>query len=196
MKFATYLSGSGSTELVFAYTVRTVDDDPDGIWWGKDSLQLDVDDSITGVGNGQDATLDHSQLGGRPGHRIDQSPRALSQEVTSAPSHGTPADTYGAGDAIIFEVVFNQAVTVTGEPRLRISVRQRKRPTSSRTYVSGERHRTRWCSPTPVLPTDSDDRRHLPLRRPTLDYPVESRRFTIVGFLNNVLPLSTAECWH
>ena len=134
--------------------MRTVDDDPDGIWWGKDSLQLDVDDSITGVGNGQDATLDHSQLGGRPGHRIDQTPRAVSQEVTSAPSHGTPADTYGAGDAIIFEVVFNQAVTVTGEPRLRFSV-DSGTDDEYATYVSGSGSNTLVFSYT-VLATDAD----------------------------------------
>ena len=55
-------------------------------------------------------------------HRIDQKPRAVSQEVTSDPVGGTSSDTYGAGDAITFEVVFNQPVTVNGAPRLRFSI--------------------------------------------------------------------------
>ena len=119
---ATYESGSGTTELVFSYTVGTGDDDPDGIWWGADSLQLDADDSITGDYNGRGAVLDHSQVGFLTSHRIDQNPRGVSQKVTSDPAHGTNSDTYGAGDTITFEVVFNQAVTVTGGPQLRFSV--------------------------------------------------------------------------
>ena len=121
-ELASYLSGSGTTELVFSYTVGTDDDDPDGIWSGADSLRLDGDDSITGVYNGLDAVLDHSALGTRSSHRIDQNPRVVSQKVTSDPAHGANSDTYGAGDTITFEVVFNQTVTVTGGPRLRFNV--------------------------------------------------------------------------
>ena len=119
---ATYESGSGTTELVFVYTVAAGDDNPDGIWWGGDSLRLDGDDSISGVYNGVTAVLDHSSLSTRGSHRIDDNPRAVSQTVTSDPTHGTNSDTYGAGDIITFAVVFNQAVTVTGEPQLRFSV--------------------------------------------------------------------------
>ena len=119
---ATYESGSGTTELVFSYTVGTGDDDSDGIWWGADSLLLDGGDSITGVYNSVAAVLDHSQVGFLTSHRIDQNPRAVSQKVTSDPTHGTNSDTYGAGDIITFEVVFNQTVTVTGAPQLRFSV--------------------------------------------------------------------------
>ena len=103
-----YLSGSGTTELVFSYTVRTGDDDADGIWWNENSLRLDSNDSITGVYNGLDALLDHSGPGKLEGHRIDQNPRAVSQEVTSDPTTARTPDTYGADDAITFAVVFNQ----------------------------------------------------------------------------------------
>ena len=123
-EFASYLSGSGTTELVFSYTVLAVDDDPDGISWNADSLRLDSDDSITGTGtlNSLDANLDHTELGKLEDHRIDQNPRAVSQEVTSDPVGGTDSDTYRGGDAITFEVVFNQPVTVNGSPRLRFSI--------------------------------------------------------------------------
>ena len=119
---ATYVRGSGTTELVFSYTVGAGDDDPDGIWSGADSLRLDGDDSITGVYNGLDAVLDHSTLGTRSSHRIDQNPRVVSQKVTSDPAQGANSDTYGAGDVITFEVVFNQEVTVAGDPQLRFNV--------------------------------------------------------------------------
>ena len=121
-EFASYLSGSGTTELVFSYTVLAVDDDPDGISWNADSLRLDSDDSITGTLNSLDANLDHTELGKLEDHRIDQNPRAVSQEVTSDPVGGTDSDTYRGGDAITFEVVFNQPVTVNGAPRLRFSI--------------------------------------------------------------------------
>ena len=97
-EFASYLSGSGSNELVFSYTVLAVDDDDDGIWLDADSLRLDSDDSITGTVNGLDANLDHTALNKLENHRIDQNPRAVSQEVTSDPVGGTSSDTYGVGD--------------------------------------------------------------------------------------------------
>ena len=94
-QLASYLSGSGTRELVFSYTVGSVDDDDDGISWNENSLRLDGDDSITGTHNGLDADLDHTELGKLEDHRIDQHPRAVSQEVTSDPVGGTNSDTYG-----------------------------------------------------------------------------------------------------
>ena len=96
-EFASYASGSGTRELVFAYTVTTADDDHDGIWWGADSLRLDSDDTITGVASGLDATLGHGARNYQANHRVDQNPRAVSQTVTSTPTRGTDSDTYGAG---------------------------------------------------------------------------------------------------
>ena len=124
-QLASYVSGSGTKELVFSYhRGLAVDDDPDGISWNENSLRLDSDDSITGVVvvNRLDANLDHTELGKLEDHRIDQHPRAVSQEVTSDPVRGTDSDTYGAGDAITFEVVFNQPVTLEGTPSLRFSI--------------------------------------------------------------------------
>ena len=119
-EFADYLSGSGTTELVFAYTVGTSDDDPNGISWHENSLSLDADDTIKHAFNHLDANRDHTADNVLDGHRIDQYPRA-NQKVTSVPTHGSP-DTYGADDRITFEVKFNQAVTVAGDPRLKFSI--------------------------------------------------------------------------
>ena len=69
-KLASYVSGSGTKELVFSYTVLAVDDDPDGISWNENSLRLDGDDSITGNFNSLDATLTIRRLAtSRPSHR-------------------------------------------------------------------------------------------------------------------------------
>ena len=153
-EFASYASGSGTRELVFAYTVTTADDDQDGIWWDADSLRLDSDDEITGVYNGLDATLDHSARNKLENHRVDQNPRAVSQTVTSSPTRGTDSDTYGAGDAITFAVVFNQTVTVTGTPQLRFSISSGTDDEYAE-YVSGSGSDTLAFSYT-VLATDSD----------------------------------------
>ena len=94
-EFASYLSGSDTTELVFSYTVRTDDADADGIWLDANSLRLDSNDSITGAYNGLNAVLDHSALNLLAGHRIDQNPRAVSQEVTSDSADGTDSTPTG-----------------------------------------------------------------------------------------------------
>ena len=149
-EFASYLSGSGTRELVFSYTVLTVDEDLNGIEWGANSLQLvDGIDEITGVYNGLAAILDHTALNRLQGHRINQRPWPVSQDVTSDPTHGMDSDTYGAGDVITLTVVFNQVVTVTGAPQLRFRIGSSR----NAAYVSGSGTNTLVFSYT-VLATD------------------------------------------
>ena len=78
-------------------------------------------------------------------------PLSVSLEVTSDPTRGMDSDTYGAGDAIAFEVKFSEAVTITGAPQLRFSIEgDRYAP-----YVSGSGTDTLVFSYT-VLATDID----------------------------------------
>ena len=120
---ASYLSGSGSNMLVFAYTVGTDYDDTRGIAWGGRSLKLVRGvDKIIGLDNSLDADLTHLSHVPIADHRIDQNPRLVSYEVTSDPAHGTDSDTYGKGDAITVEMVFNQPVTITGAPAVHLNV--------------------------------------------------------------------------
>ena len=153
-EFALFNRGSGTKELVFSYTVGTDDDDPDGISWNENSLRLDSDASITSTFNNLDADLDHTELGKLESHRIDQNPRAISQEITSEPTDGTNSDTYGAGDMITFQIVFNQQVIVNGVPRLRFSISSGADDEYA-TYVSGATGNTVTFSYT-VLGTDMD----------------------------------------
>ena len=74
--------------------------------------------------------------------------------MTSDPTHGANSDTYGAGDAITFEVVFNQAVTVTGGPRLRFNIGSGSGAEYA-SYVSGSGTDTLVFSYT-VLAADAD----------------------------------------
>ena len=180
-EFMSYESGSDTKELVFSYTVGTSDDDDDGIWWDDAALRLDSDDSITGTINGLVANLNHTGLNKLENHRIDQNPRAVSQEVTSDPMDGTNSDTYGAGDAITFEVVFNQLVTVNGAPRLRFSITGQGDEYA--TYVSGSGTNTLVFSYT-VLATEMDTDGIYLYMNP-LDYP-DANVDSIVGTSNNL----------
>ena len=71
-KDAAYVRGSGTTELVFEYTVLSGDRDTDGIWIDADALDLDSDDKIRD-GADNDADLAHAQLGRQTGHKVDGS---------------------------------------------------------------------------------------------------------------------------
>ena len=76
---AAYARGSGTTALVFAYTVQATDSDDNGIWIGqyasgnRDTFQLDTDDRIRVTANNVDAALSHSQEGTQAGHKVDGS---------------------------------------------------------------------------------------------------------------------------
>ena len=116
---APYKSGSGTTALVFAYTVAPGDEDGIFLLDGSDfnnrdgAVTLDSDDAIKAAGSTTDADLAHT--GGRgtqSGHKVDGSRSIVSVEVTSTPMLET--DTYGAGETIRFRVTFN--VAVDGDP--------------------------------------------------------------------------------
>ena len=83
-KDAAYVRGSGTTELVFEYTVLSGDRDTDGIWIDADALDLDSDDKIRD-GNDNDADLAHAQLGRQTDHKVDGS---LTPDLTAPTVRG------------------------------------------------------------------------------------------------------------
>ena len=89
------------------------------------------------------------------------------------------SDTYGVGDMITFEVVFNQPVTVNGAPRLRVSITGDKYAT----YASGSGTDTLTFSYT-VLAADMDAD-GIYLYGDPLDYP-DANADSIVGTSNNL----------
>ena len=118
---APLLRGSGTTTLVFGYTVLAADADDDGIWIGDQDRTLVGDrmsnaqaGTITSVDTGVKANLTHSALNTLGGHRVDGGRSIVLVEVTSTPMLET--DTYGADETIQFTVTFNAAVDVTGDP--------------------------------------------------------------------------------
>ena len=86
-KDATYQSGSGSTALVFAYTVVAADVDDNGIWVGDQSrtLMLDTGEYIRAVDDQTSATLTHAALSTQSDHKVDGSlmPTNNAPEITT-----------------------------------------------------------------------------------------------------------------
>ena len=75
-KQARLKSGSGTTELVFAYTVQSGDEDDDGIWIGNHNTDhptfaLQNGQSVVGVDSGRPALLEHDEVGTQGGHKVD-----------------------------------------------------------------------------------------------------------------------------
>ena len=115
------MSGSGTTTLVFGYTVQSDDDDDNGIFISSEEVTLVGDRNgnpqageITSVATDVPADLDHSGPGTQSDHKVDGSRSIVSVAVTSTPRLET--DTYGATETIQFTVTFNVAVDVTGDP--------------------------------------------------------------------------------
>ena len=70
---AEYDQGSGSTTLVYDYSVDQCDTDADGISIGSNALRLDANDTIVSTAYGTAAILTHSAPGGQTGHKVDGS---------------------------------------------------------------------------------------------------------------------------
>ena len=116
-KKASYASGTGSTALVFAYTVASGDTDADGISIAANQLSGTIKDAV-----GNAATLMHAALGTQASHKIDGIvPRVVTNglAITSTPNTG---DTYKKDEKIQIQVSFNENVTVTGTPQLTVNI--------------------------------------------------------------------------
>ena len=110
--------------LVFAYTIRSNDADPDGVSIRQNGLKLAGGSIADADGNAAD--LSAPALDAQAGHKVDGSPPQVTAGpvITSSPQSG---DTYGEGEAIAVTLTFSEAVSVTGQPRVRLDVGDRTR---------------------------------------------------------------------
>ncbi|MEJ2766993.1 DUF4347 domain-containing protein, partial [Photobacterium sp. MCCC 1A19761] len=108
-KSAVYASGSGSQALVFTYSVETDLVDDDGI--SVTALSMNADEIQDAAGNDLNVAL--NSVGSLTNVRVD----SVSPTVTGV-SASTADGQYNAGDTIALTVSFDEAVTVTGSPRL------------------------------------------------------------------------------
>jgi hypothetical protein len=111
-RYATYLSGTGTSTLTFRYTVQAGDEDTDGI---AVASPIDLNGgTITDV-PGNDAVLSFTPPN-TSGVLVD----GVAPTITSV--SGPTAGTYIVGQNLDFTVVFSEAVAVTGTPRLVLTI--------------------------------------------------------------------------
>ncbi|HJV43018.1 M10 family metallopeptidase C-terminal domain-containing protein [Caulobacter sp.] len=109
---AAYVSGSGGSALVFRYTVQNGETDLDGVAVG--TLGLNGGTLKDAAGNSANLTL--NAVGSTSNVLVN----TASAAITSVTGPG--AKTYKAGEALDFTVAFSEAVTLTGAPKLTVTL--------------------------------------------------------------------------
>lgn len=127
-RYANYLSGTGTSNITFRYTVIAPDLDPDGITFGNNFIDLNTI-GIIRDGQGNNATLELTTY----------IPNMADIFVNSAPptiiSLIPPANnTYLLNDNIDFVVTTSENVNIVGNPRISINIGG---TTKFATYQSG-----------------------------------------------------------
>ena len=118
-KTANYTSGTGTTKLVFEYTVASGDMDTDGIEIEANALHK-AKNALAGTitdTNDVDILLTHLLLVPQPGHKVDTTSPIISRlaiQSTNPP--------YGVGEKIQVQMTFSESVTVTGTPQLTLKI--------------------------------------------------------------------------
>jgi DNA/RNA endonuclease G (NUC1) len=111
--YANYVSGTGTSALLFRYVVAAGNADPDGI---SVASAFDTNGGSVKDGAGNDAVTTLNSVGNTTGVLVD----AIAPASTSST---VPADSvYGAGAALDFTVTFSKSVTVTGNPYVGVSL--------------------------------------------------------------------------
>ncbi|WP_130473023.1 DUF4347 domain-containing protein [Candidatus Magnetaquicoccus inordinatus] len=127
-----YVSGSGTTALVFNYTVQSGDSSSDLDYSSTTALALNGGTIKDAVGNNATLTLatpgQANSLGANINFIILQAP------AVSAVSASTADGSYNAGDTVNATVTFSEAITVTGTPYLTLETGTTDR---NATYASG-----------------------------------------------------------
>ena len=117
-KTATYISGTGTANLIFQYTVAAGDTDTDGISVAANRLSRNGGTLTDAVGN--PATLTHAALSPQADHKVDTTIPTVSRlAITSTP---TSNDTYQKDEKIQVQVTFSENVVVSGTPQLTLTI--------------------------------------------------------------------------
>ena len=116
---ATYISGTGTANLLFQYTILANDVDSNGISISTNALSLSGGSIADTRGNA--ATLTHSVVTDNSTYMVDAvAPSVSSVVFTSA--IGAEANTLGEGDTLDITVTMSETTTVTGTPQLALVV--------------------------------------------------------------------------
>ena len=139
-RYAKYFSGSGSSRLLFAYQITSLDEDRDGIVVPDDSeltydggtqITSSIQDSIISAHDGGSLHVGYSDVFKKPlkyqradGQAVEGPPIITALTITSDPNSGDndPLDYYEHQDTVEIQVTFNQGVVVTGTPLLALNI--------------------------------------------------------------------------
>ena len=122
---AWYASGSGTADLVFAYTVQSGDVDTNGVSLCSDTSLHRTCGGITKNGGTIMATADDTTVPLNYPGMSDQAahgiggPQVIGVAMQSAPASG---DSYAAGETVTVRLTFAEAVDVTGTPFVYLNV--------------------------------------------------------------------------
>ena len=118
---AVYHSGSGSASLEFRYTVGT-DHESGDLDLSSTATALSLNDGTIKDVPGNNADLDLSGLTGAD-RLADQANLAVDGKIPAVTGVASPnaSRTYGPGDRISIAVTFDEDVTVTGMPRIKLA---------------------------------------------------------------------------
>ena len=112
----------------FRYTVQATDRDADGISIAAGALTLNGGTIADASGNAANLSLASYAITNDPGHKVDGSaadtvrPRVTGTGLSSPPQGG---DTWLADEEMRIQVYFNEAVEVTGTPRVALTIGDR-----------------------------------------------------------------------
>ena len=119
---AQYYGNHFGRTLSFRYTVQAADSDNDGISIAANALSLNGG-SIAANDGSADAVLTHAAVAAGSDHKVNGSQvtaPAVSGVAISSRARG--GATYVLGESIVVKVRFSEPVTVTGSPRLALTV--------------------------------------------------------------------------
>ncbi len=138
-RHAAYSLGSGTTTLVFRYTVAAGDTDTDGVSVGASALTLNGgsiadEDGAASLGLGDHAIADDPALLVDGGAAAVSGPTVTGVSLSGQGNGGAGGAIFRAGDEITAAVEFNRAATVTGTPQLALAIGTATRQAS---YASG-----------------------------------------------------------
>ena len=117
-KKAGYESGTGTANLVFAYTVAAEDVDTNGVSIEVNKLGLNGGTIKDVAGNA--AVLTYTALGTQASHKVDGVVPTIA--TTDGVKITSGAKTYKTGDTIKARVRFSENMTVTGTPQLALTI--------------------------------------------------------------------------
>ena len=125
---AHYVSGSGTSELVFSYTILSAQTDANGVSIAANSLE--PGDGTLKDAAGNVAVLDHALVADNAGYQVDTTAPSISS-VHLTDATGSPLT---VGDVVHATVAMSEATFVTGTPHLALTIGG---ATVQADYVSG-----------------------------------------------------------